>query len=321
MGHVVVSLDAELAWGFHDRSPLTDATLRRVKRGRRMWIQLLDLFDTYDVAATWAVVGHLLVRDREYTRPHPLPEERFAPARKGLRERRELWLGDDLIETVASADADHELASHSFSHAEFPDVDREAAAAECRLARDAGDELGFEFDSFVFPRNKVAHRDVLADAGFRCYRGVRPNRMPQFTGSRGIGMLTGSLTGRITPPAVSPHIDEHGLVNVPTSMFLGGFRGRPWSILGTVSGDPAVRLAKRGIDRTIRRDRVFHLWLHPHDLADSEHVERVRKVLEYIDAKREEGVLQTATMGEIAATVLGPDAGTPRPELEVVSNG
>jgi len=148
MGHVVVSLDAELAWGFHDRSPLTDATLRRVERGRRMWIQLLDLFDTYDVAATWAVVGHLLVRDREYTQPHPLPEEWFAPARKGLRERRELWLGDDLIETVASADADHELASHSFSHAEFPDVDREAAAAECRLARDAGDELGFEFDSF-----------------------------------------------------------------------------------------------------------------------------------------------------------------------------
>lgn len=53
---VIISLDAELLWGFdeYDEFPLA-----RVQHGREAWAYLLELFEDADIPATWAVVGHL----------------------------------------------------------------------------------------------------------------------------------------------------------------------------------------------------------------------------------------------------------------------
>ncbi|HHH53354.1 MAG TPA: hypothetical protein ENK91_06825, partial [Bacteroidetes bacterium] len=59
MGKLVISLDAEIAWGRIDLAnreifyPLFENTQRVMKR-------LLDLFDKYDVPVTWAIVGRLV---------------------------------------------------------------------------------------------------------------------------------------------------------------------------------------------------------------------------------------------------------------------
>jgi peptidoglycan/xylan/chitin deacetylase (PgdA/CDA1 family) len=49
----VISVDAELGWGFHDIDPPTS----RVEAARTGWKRLAGLFNEYDVPATWAVVG------------------------------------------------------------------------------------------------------------------------------------------------------------------------------------------------------------------------------------------------------------------------
>lgn len=302
-GSVVFSIDAELAWGVHDLHPLSEEQTRRCQRARTSWIQLLDLFEMAEVPATWAVVGHLLTNDRRYGASHPLHPQWFEAAYDGFENDSRQWLGRTLIDAVAMAPVEHELASHSFSHVIFPEADADVAAAECRLSRTVGNQYGFDFTSFVFPRNEIAHKDVLSQFGFTCYRGNRPSRLPAIPGLRGLGMLAGSLTWGVTPPTVTPVVDEFGLVNVPASMFLGGFRNRPWSTVAAVGADPAVKLAQKGIDRAGERGELFHMWLHPNDLTSQHYIDRVREILDYVELKRQYGEIRVETMADVARRV------------------
>ncbi|WP_254838775.1 polysaccharide deacetylase family protein [Natronomonas marina] len=303
-GSVVISLDAELAWGVHDRQP-SAAEERRIETARRSWSWLVDLFDEHGVPATWAVVGALLAESADDAAPeHPLSDAWFETARRGIARRPDEWLGRDLVAAVADADADHELASHSFSHPVFADVSRSVADAECRLSRVYGRRLGLEFSSFVFPRNRIGHRDVLAEHGYRCYRGRRPYRLPAVPGVRGAATLAGTLTGTGSPPVVSPRVDEYGLVELPASLFLGGFRDRPWRTVASVGTDPAVGLAKRGVERARREGGVFHLWLHPNDLTDDAYARRVAAVVSHVADRREETDLRVETMDGLARRAL-----------------
>lgn len=299
-GSLVFSVDAELAWGVHDLHPLTKTERQRCRHARTRWLMLLDLFETYDIPATWAVVGHLLTDDERYREQHPLSDAWFQTAVRGIENQPEEWLAHDLIEEIQTSPVGHELGSHSFSHVIFSDASVDVAEAECRLAREVGKEYRFDFTSFVFPRNEIAHREVLSESGFQCYRGTQPNEFLSVPGFRGLGLLAGSVLGRVTPPTVTPSVDEFGLVTIPASVFLGGFRGQPWSALASLNGDPAVKLIRRGIDRASENGEVFHLWLHPHDLTNSYYIDRVRKVLAYVSMKCRQNKIRIETMGEVA---------------------
>lgn len=312
-GTVVFSVDAELAWGAHDLHPLTESQQRRVHESRENWQELLRLFEAYGIPATWAVVGHLLTSDSEYRDGYPYASDWFERADREMATQPEQWLGKDLVEAVDTATVNNELASHSFSHAIFTEVSEEVAAAECELARRVGNEFGLEFTSFVFPRNQIAHRSTLVEHGFDCYRGRRPGPPFGVPGLSGMRMLVGGFTGTTAPPTVTPSVDEHGLVNVPASLFLGGFRGQPWTGLSKLAGDPAVTLAQRGIDRACARGELFHMWLHPNDLTDDRYVRRIREILDYVSMKESQNEATVRTMGEVATQVKRktPTASTP----------
>lgn len=296
MGSVVISVDAELAWGFHD---LDDPPRRRIDGARTAWHRLLDLFDRFEIPATWAVVGHLFLEgcDGEH-RTHPAPPGWFARDPGGDVSSHPNWFGRDLIEAIRDAAVDHEIGSHSFSHVVFdaPGTDRELAAAELEASVAAAEALDVSLRSFVFPRNRVGHRDVLAEHGFDCYRGAAPRRIDH-TPLRPLAKLAG-----VTPPIVTPSIDEHGLVNVPPSLDLYGFEGVARSLAERTIGDPVVRRAERGADAAAGSDGVFHLWLHPNNLTGEADFERLRRVLSTLDRRR--GDLAFETMGEVAIRVL-----------------
>lgn len=302
-GTVVFSVDAELSWGVHDMYPLTDAQKQRYDTARENWFELLRLFEAFDVPATWAVVGHLLSNADRYREDHPCSNGYFATADSGIESEPQKWLGTDLLEAVEAATVDNEIGSHSYSHAVFSDISEEVARSECELARALGHEHGLDLTSFVFPRNRIGHRSSLASAGFTCYRGRRPSPAVPLPGYQGGRMLVGGLTGAVAPPTVMPAVDEYGLVNIPASLFLGGFRGRLWSALETFGSDPAVSLAKSGIEAACKRGELFHMWLHPHDLTDECYVDRVKNILDYVDLKAAENEVQIRTMGEVARLV------------------
>lgn len=302
MGSVVLSLDAELGWGFHD---FASPPAARVENARMGWKRLIDLFDEFEIPATWAVVGHLFLDECDGQHAsHPTPDDWFDAEHGRWRTRPDLRFADGLIDRLQGAAVDHDVGCHSFSHVLFsaPGTSRTLAVAELEASVELAREHGVSFDSFVFPRNRVGHRDTLAEHGFRCYRGNAPTRrVDDLPLGRPLRKLTEATVD--APPLVEPRRDVFGLVNVPASLYLFGFEGLARSVAETVWDDPVVRQAERGIDAAAHENRVFHMWLHPNNLVAPRDVRRMDAILRYLAARREEGSVSVETMSEVAERI------------------
>lgn len=296
MGSVVISIDAELGWGFIDfESP----PIRRVECAREAWSFLCDRLDAHGIPATWAVVGHVFQEscDGDHS-DHPAWPEWFERERGPWADRPDLTCGAGLVRRVQNASVDHDIGGHTYSHVEFgkSTTSRETASAELSRSVELAEEWGVDLRSFVFPRNNLGHRDVLAEHGFDVYRDVRPGPRRGVTG-RFIDSVR-----RVAPPLVRPAVDEYGLVNFPASLFLHGFEGVPLRATSLGGHDPIATLARRGIEAATREDGVFHCWLHPNNLVGPRQRRRLERILETIDAHRED--LRVETMADVADRVL-----------------
>ncbi|MFC5972349.1 polysaccharide deacetylase family protein [Halomarina salina] len=305
MKAVVISLDAELAWGFHD---LQDPPVERIEHARGSWNRLVDLFERGDVPATWAVVGHLFLDECDGTHAdHPAAGDGwFATDPGGDRVANPNWFGRDLLDRIRESDVDHDIGSHTFSHVEFgkADTSREVADAELRLANEAAEAYGVDLDSLVFPRNNVGHLDVLADNGFTCYRGNQVPRWYHRLPVTAPGKFAEYALGLSTPPVFDPTVDEHGLVNVPASLYLYGFEGAARSLVSPLTDQPILRQVKAGLESLARRDEgVFHLWLHPNNVVTEADFQRMVAVVDLINEYRRNHDVTVETMRDVAASV------------------
>lgn len=134
-GTFCISIDHELLWGRKDLD--YSHLIPDVKKEREVIKKLLLLFTKYNVPATWAVVGEL----------------------KNNGDM--LWHSPDTISAIESTKL-QEIGSHSYSHQVFTDINSQEAEYEIK---------SFRKRSFVFPRNQVAHLNILRKYGFRKYRG------------------------------------------------------------------------------------------------------------------------------------------------------
>lgn len=300
-GTVVISVDAELGWGFHD---LDDPPTGRLESGRRGWKKLIELFDFFEIPATWGVVGHLFLDSCDGVHMgHPLSPEWFSHERTGWHHRPDLRFGGDLILDLIASPIDHEIACHTFSHVVFDDdvISEEVARTELATAAEAAKGYGVTFDSIIFPRNVPGFRNQLAEAGYLAYRGglLDPSLGPRAF----IRKLRGALDPNRTNPVI-PTIDEHGLVNVPPSQYLFGVQGVPRRTIETVWNDPVVERAKNGIDKAGAESLTYHLWLHPNNLMSQRDDERLRAILDYVDKSRRTGDVAVKTIATIANQLL-----------------
>ncbi|AQL44846.1 hypothetical protein BV210_18960 (plasmid) [Halorientalis sp. IM1011] len=305
MGTVVLSVDAELGWGFHD---FAEPPRDRLANARRGWQTLLDLCEEYRVPATWAVVGHLFLDECDGRHgDHPAPPGWFDHERGSDRMARSLRFADGLIERTATADVDHEIGLHTFSHVEMGASGTTARLADAELsaAVDAAREWGVDPRprSFVFPRNDVGNLQALADHGITCYRGTTPTDRRRFDRYGGVDRLVRAALGSAGPPLVEPRRDSLGLVDVPASLFLFSVEGILRSAAEPFVGDPVAVLARRGIDRAAASDGLFHMWLHPNNLAGPQDAARLAEIFEHLARVRARTDLEVRTMGDVAATV------------------
>lgn len=299
MGDVVISIDAELAWGYHD----LDAVPDRIGAAREGWHAALRLLDRYDLPATWAIVGHLFLDECDGVHDgHPLSPEWFS-CESGRATDGDDWRAPDLIESVASADQDHEIGSHTFSHVVFDGVDAAVADAELAEWRAATEGFDVAGESLVHPRNWVAHRDVLAERDFTCYRGTGPDRWYADLPFRPLLKLLDWSPVGVGPPVITPEVDEHGLVDVSMSLYLFSFEGAPRRVARLLGRRPVVSVAKRGIDEAVDADGVFHMWFHPHNLLQPDGRERLDAIFEHLARRRSETDLGVRTMGSVARAV------------------
>ncbi len=317
-GGFVISIDLEIAWGRPERPP-TAGRRRALEREREIVDRLLALFARYGVRASWAVVGHLLLdgcaRDRPLVHPEiprpVVPNERTDwftahPARDGDP----LWYGRDLVERIRAASPPQEIGSHSFCHLLYAE-DRtciEAVRADIEAARRCHAASGLPFSTFVFPRNVVGFRRLLAEAGIGAYRGRPAGAQAPIRWRAARRVLTFLyFLSPLPARTVEAFRDETGMVNVPQSMALYQRSG----LRRLVSGRALAAKATRALERAADRRRIFHLWFHPESLAHATRTQlaTLETILRHAQRLRDAGRLEIVTMDDVRARVTGTDRG------------
>lgn len=311
-GTMVLSLDLELSWGRFDK--LSTNVLDAESLEERTHIKrLLALFDRYEIPATWAMVGHLMLdsctRDQEgqaHVEVSPQPQFSwfahnwfcFDPCTKASLAPS--WYAPDIVEWIRAAKVHHEIGSHSFAHIYYgdPECTSLVARADIKAAVNAAAQKGVVLNSFVFPRNQVGHLPLLKSFGFRTYRGAMPALIPGARGSlRRIANLLDQFCGG-SPKPVKVEETLPGLWNIPGNHFFMARHG----IRKYIPIASRVLKGKRGIDNAVKTGQLYHLWFHPFNLnTDSDEMfSGLEQIFSYASRMREEGRLNILTMEEYA---------------------
>lgn len=316
-GGLVVSLDFELAWGVRDTLGTEGAYRKNLLGAREAVPRLLDLFDRFGVAATWATVGFLFAESRDELLAHAprrrpgYADRRFDPyaERLGEGERDDpLHFAPSLVAEIAGRPG-QELASHTFSHyycleegQTFEEFDADlASAASIAAAR------GHRLTSLVFPRNQLRHDylDALVRNGFTAFRGSERNALNRpRPGASGSGLVRAlrlsdvyvNLTGH-GGIGWDEMVPVGGLVDVRGSRFL-----RPWNANPSLEAMRWGRVAA-SMKAAAVSGRVFHLWWHPHNFGAhlQENLAALARHLELFAQLRDSQGFASYTMAEVAA--------------------
>jgi peptidoglycan/xylan/chitin deacetylase (PgdA/CDA1 family) len=319
---LVISLDLELLWGMFDKVTIAEYG-HRILGERQAIPQMLELFKTYEMHATWATVG-MLMHDGKADLLANLPPPELRPqyeraayssyrylenATLGESEGNDLYhFGPSLIRLIQNT-PHQEIASHTYSHYYGVDGGENSEAifaADCAAFTTVAKRYNITPTAIVFPRNQTneALLGVCMQNGLRMYRGnethflYRPRKdSEQSFLIRGLRLLDHylNLSGHhghiITKPT-------EGLpTNVPASRFL-----RPYSKTLRYLEPLRLHRIKTSMTHAAKNGEVFHLWWHPHNFgADlEENNKNLTSLLEHFTMLRERYDMQSLTMTEAA---------------------
>jgi peptidoglycan/xylan/chitin deacetylase (PgdA/CDA1 family) len=300
--HFVISLDFELMWGVRDQLSIAQYGVN-VRGVRSALPRILDLFDKFDIRATWATVGFLFCETKEELiagLPELRPTYRNAAfsnysylSEIGSNEKDDpYYFGFSLLKEIMSRPS-QEIATHTFSHyysleeGQTPDqfqADIEAATA-------AAMRRGIKLKSIVFPRNQYAakHLEIACACGLSTFRGNERSWLyqPALSDEQFMLRRAGRLADHylnLTGHHVQHPKPNGGLMEVASSRFL-----RPYSSALTPLDNLRLSRIKRAIDAAATDNGIFHLWWHPHNfgLNTDENLSFLNAILSHFARVRE----------------------------------
>ena len=259
----ILSLDCEGKWGVADHldrnihATLTDQNLRWA------YDKIIALLDEYAVPATFAFVGCFAeaksalearidwLRSFEAHAP-----EYIRPALHDMSEGSgQGWHGDWAVDAVGGASVDHEIALHGVTHVPWTRLERSAAEDEMGFLREMDSPVR-NSQTFIFPRNEVAHRDALATSGIKGYRKAPRQR------SR-LASLASEFNVFSAPETDAER--EKELVAIPAGYFVNWRSGAR----RVVPIDLSVARARQMLNKAQESGGVVHYWLHPENIASA----------------------------------------------------
>lgn len=315
-GGFVLSLDFELMWGVYP-SQTIESYGANVFGVRNVVPQLLDLFSSFGIKATWATVGFLFFDNREELLA-ALPERKpkFRDKRNttysfleqlGENEKKDPYhFGLSLVRQVVGCSG-QEIGTHTFSHyfcLEEP-LDQDAFKADLDASIAASSRVQSRPRSIVFPRNQVCDKalDICRDRGIDVFRGPGPFGFDTPSARRGEGLMrrASRLANSYVPRPQTTSVDakrEAGLCNVPASRFLRPYSNRLPS---------AARLQTSAIRREMRSaakgGQLFHLWFHPHNFGvnTEDNILMLSRILSEYEVLKSEYGWPSLTMADAAS--------------------
>ncbi len=291
----IISFDVELAWGFilHRQHTILRMLQNDPLKARGTIDRLLRLLAMYNIPATWAIVGHLLLDSEQGIQSNFQDAPQF---KDGWIDwdtymsiyHQPLYRFEELVEKIITTAQKHEIGLHSFFHLPFSKCSREIAEFEIEHGIKTLEQWGISPKSFVFPGNQIGHLESLKSHGFQIYRGKDATRY-DISQNYPMRKFTGVIDKIIAPP-VSPYWNN-GIWEIPGSILFYDSQ-MPFTLL------PRTSL---GLKRTIRTNGVFHIWLHPWNLLLYDSLEQdLASLLKIVAEYRDKGSLQTWTMGQLA---------------------
>lgn len=314
---LIISLDFELHWGVYDKRPLD--SYRANLEGTRCAIDaILERFEKWELAATWAVVGLLMCENvddaRQYEPELRGPEGPFNPwtfLRQIRSEDAHLYFAPETVAAIAAHER-QEVGTHTMGHifALEEGVSDDVFRADLEAAKKVAHARGYDLRSIVFPRNQYRENtlQVCEQAGISAYRG-QPNLpwyAPRRDAAQSLVVRAARLADSYVPLSelatrsnvnAAAHPEEHACANVPASFFV-----RPFSKRSAALEPLRTRRILAAMRRAAATGRDIHLWWHPHNFGAN--LDENLTILDAIGAQYQMLAarygMKSATMGEVA---------------------
>lgn len=298
IGTFVISLDFELAWGTRGR-PAASKVGPYLKGARDAIRIILDLFEEFDIAATWATVGALLMAQPGAQRRHRMiASSAFDDIPAGDHISAPDWYAEDILDQIMNCSVPQEIGCHTLTHLYVNSAPegRQVLADELDLFLELFEELNLPRPrSFVYPKAYQAHFDLLAERDFYAFRGPE-NRwyesLPGTLPAAGL-RLVDSVAGFTPQVRCCEHYSDN-LWMIPASQFYAPFMG----VGRCVPLQSRVRKAINGLNHAATHGGVYHLWTHPFNMGfrTEELLSGMRLIFERAAHLRQEGKLKISPM-------------------------
>lgn len=312
-GTLVISLDFELLWGVFD---VIDYEERRgyFENTRNVIPEILDLFNTYDIKATWATVGMLFNKnwtEWNKNRPDHLPvyqNEILSAYSFGEKiqnkNSEDLCFAPDLIKLIAKTQG-QEIGTHTYSHyyCSEPGQTSLSFKADLNMALKMAAKEDIVLKSLVFPRNQIRedYLKVCYDAGIG---NVRSNPSSWYWKDASSNNLATRIArtgdaylplGKKTYPTKELITSDSRVIKQKASRFF-----RPVENNGTLRSLKLKRILSE-MDYAAKNKEIYHLWWHPHNFGDEpeESIQDLQQLLENFQKLQKNYNFRSLNMGEI----------------------
>lgn len=317
----IISLDFELLWGVRDKRTIKSYG-ENIRGVRQVIPALLDLFDRYDIHATFATVGFLFAKNKEelfqYT-PGILPDyhlKKYSPYENGymnsigkLEEDDIYHFGSSLVQLIQQHPK-QEIASHTFSHYYcLEGASLQSFEEDIKTAKAIAASHNVNLKSIVFPRNQYsdAHIEICKQLGFIAFRGNETTSIYQPRKNEDQNKKIKALRFADSYVNLTGHHtftieeNENNIVNIPASRFL-----RPYSPKLKAFNSIRLNRIKNSLFFAAKNNHAYHLWWHPHNFGVylKENLASLEEILKHYQKLNSLYGMQSKSMKEIAEEVL-----------------
>ena len=285
-GFFVISLDYELYWGVHDVFSV-EKYGENIRRVKDIIPRLLELFNKYQIHATFAVVGAIYHNSTDefysnITDTSKLPKyanELLSPysgdGKYKVCKYPDLFFQNRIIELIRTQN--HEICTHTYCHFYCDEIGASVESFEYDITKavEIAEKYGDKISSIIFPRNQVnslPFEKILLNKGITCYR---CNPYKSFSNNNIHNKIIRTLSAYLPIFSLSSQLPkDEKIIRIKANHFL-----RPYTKFAIINRLQIYKI-KLSIKQAAKKKQLFHLWWHPHNFGSN--TEKNFEILEEI---------------------------------------
>lgn len=316
-GKLVISLDFELFWGVTDSRTIENYG-KDILTGRDTIPALLELFNKYQIHATWGTVGMLFANSKkELAEFLPKLQPSYINTQLSAYKHFEtigenettdpLHYAPSIISTILSNN-NQEIGSHTFCHyycrekgQNYETFDSDIVAAKKIAEKTAGIEL----KSLIFPRNQF-NNEYLQSLKKNQIIAVRGNQKTfVYNSNKMIARIFRMIDTYIPICGTKCYYEKdcykNGIVDLTASIFFRKYNKKLFFL-------ESIKMwnIKFSMKHAAKKGKVVHIWWHPHNMGANPDIflKQLEDLLIYYKKLNDKYIFESKNMGELAEEII-----------------